>query len=103
MAALARRHRTVERGGTQPVRTDRPLVVSGGGGTARKVVNAKENGVRPSDVTRLKGFKIEYCHINDEFVATIRDTDFMEAAKSIDKAIEKLGRIVKRRVRPATE
>ena len=53
------------------------------------------------DVTRHKGFRVEYCHINDEYVATIKDTDFMEAAKSIDKAIEKLGRIVKRKLKTA--
>jgi len=54
-----------------------------------------------SDITRHKGFRVEYCHINDEYVATIKDTDFMEAAKSIDKAIEKLSRIVKRKLKSA--
>lgn len=94
--SLARRHRTVDRGASNG-RTER----SKRSESHRKSPVAKKNGAAAADVTRHKGFRVEYCHINDEYVATIKDTDFMEAAKSIDKAIEKLGRIVKRKLKSA--
>ena len=98
--SLARRHRTTDRG-APPIRSDRTLDRPEGRTAGKVATVTKEAVVRPSDVTRVKGFRVEYCHINDEFVATIKDTDFMEAAKSMDKAIEKLGRIVRRRIRPS--
>ena len=94
--SLARRHRTVERGGSNG-RSERTKRAE----TGSKSATGKVNGVKVNDVTKHKGFKVEYCHINDEYVATIKDTDFMEAAKSIDKAIEKLNRIVKRKLKTA--
>lgn len=92
--SLARRHRTVERGGNS--RSERSKRVDT---PTRKSETPKSSGPKAPDVTRHKGFRVEYCHINDEFVAIIKDTDMMESAKSMDKAIEKLGRIVKRKVK----
>ena len=94
--SLARRHRTVERGSSNG-RADRSKRSDSEGAA----VSPRKNGSIWSDITRHKGFRVEYCHINDEYVATIKDTDFMEAAKSIDKAIEKLSRIVKRKLKSA--
>ena len=94
--SLARRHRTVERGGsTRSERTKRAE------GSSRKAEAAKSAAKTP-DVTKHKGFRVEYCHINDEFVAIIKDTDMMESAKSMEKAIEKLSRIVKRKLKAAS-
>lgn len=94
--SLARRHRTVERGGSS--RSERTKRAES---SSRKSDSSK-NGAKAHDVTKHKGFRVEYCHINDEFVAIIKDTDMMESAKSMDKAIEKLGRIVKRKVKAAS-
>ena len=95
--SLARRHRTVERGGSS--RSERSKRADG---SARKSDAAKTNGAKTPDVTKHKGFRVEYCHINDEFVAIIKDTDMMESARSMDKAIEKLSRIVKRKLKAAS-
>ncbi|MCI0341979.1 MAG: hypothetical protein L0216_12665 [Planctomycetales bacterium] len=91
--AMARRHKAIDRSG--PGAHEERLVPRIAGSAARSVEATRP----PDDVTRMKGFRVEYCHINDEFVATIKDTDFMEAAKSMDKAIEKLNRLVRRGVR----
>ncbi len=90
---MARRHKAIDRSG--PGAHEERLVPRIAGSAARSVEATRP----PDDVTRMKGFRVEYCHINDEFVATIKDTDFMEAAKSMDKAIEKLNRLVRRGVR----
>ena len=95
--SLARRHRTVERGGNS--RSERTKRADG---SSRKTDTPKTNGLKLPDVTKHKGFRVEYCHINDEFVAIIKDTDMMESARSMDKAIEKLGRVVKRMVKTAS-
>ena len=44
------------------------------------------------DVTRQKGFTVEYCEKNDEFVATIKDSDAhaMGIGGTIDEAVEAL-------------
>lgn len=94
--SLARRHRTVERGGNS--RSERAKRAD----SSSRKSDSKSNGAKTPDVTKHKGFRVEYCHINDEFVAIIKDTDMMESAKSMDKAIEKLGRIVKRKVKAAS-
>jgi hypothetical protein len=95
--SLARRHRTVERGGS--TRSERAKRAEGS--SSRKTESTKASAKTP-DVTKHKGFRVEYCHINDEFVAIIKDTDMMESAKSMDKAIEKLSRIVKRKLKAAS-
>jgi hypothetical protein len=41
-------------------------------------------------VEKQKGFRIEYCHVNDEYVAMLKDTPYMGVAATIDEAIAQL-------------
>lgn len=41
-------------------------------------------------VEKQKGFRIEYCHVNDEYVAMLKDTPYMGVAPTIDEAIAQL-------------
>ena len=41
-------------------------------------------------VEKQKGFRVEYCHVNDEYVAMIKDTPYMGVGPSIDDAVTQL-------------
>ena len=47
-------------------------------------------------VEKQKGFQVEYCNINDEYIATLKNTTFMGAGNTIEEAISDLEADVQR-------
>jgi hypothetical protein len=41
-------------------------------------------------VEKQKGFRVEYCHVNDEYVAVVKDTVFMGVGNTIQEAVDEL-------------